>query len=858
MANPTLSPIYDRLNGTDNYHPFTADTFADWTSEAGDTVRITRDGTEYAAPIHSQTIVWRGQHQISMTSEGTKDREPIERTSNRKYSATSAGRSEARTVAGKTYQFEVNEQHLLYVVEDPDNGLVHNLEVTAGNLTSEITRATQAEGGLATDISLLDQDISGIRTTVGTIEGQVTTLDGTVSTITGSALWTQRNDITGVVGEFDVIEDSSTHEKRLVVKSGGGLKIERNNVEYGVYDNGSLTAGVVATIVNGTPSTYIYGSNIVMSSTDNTPVNVEIAGKLEVTDITAQLISSVIADISLVTVQSMVVNSGGYINSNGYIYAPEFVIGSNSSGGGSNKYVSNAITELQVVETSSGSGTYKIQKKDFGDSSWVDVTGTFNGAAAGWTAAYQKVVWPSQNTSTASMTVKAPAATQSSTPNQQTVEYTVSSDENIAYIKQGAVIMAQYTHNQNASGQLTGWSEAYAKVNWPSQNTSTATMTVKAPAATKATNPNQQTVEYTVSSDENIAYIKQGAVVMAQYTHNQNASGQLTGWSEAYAKVSWPSQNTSTASMTVKAPAATKATNPNQQTVEYTVSSDANVAYIKQGTVIMAQVTHNQNASGQLTGWSEAYGKVSWPGQNTSSASMTVKAPAATKATNPNQQSVTYTLSSDNNVAYIKQGATVVAQLTHNKYTSGYDSAKLSGSWSNNVFTVTKGTSGSATSVSTTITADLTYDSSTHKYTPRAKTGDTVRATGSASGTQAYDAGYSAGNTAGYSSGYSNGYSNGSPKSSVTIGSNVTGTTYNCTITRNDNTTVAGTINVGSAEYNRGWNAYRSTLLSSSNNNTYLYYGTYYGTLYVAPTGGATPVYYCVGYATGFDIPAAK
>lgn len=106
------------------------------------------------------------------------------------------------------------------------------------------------------------------------------------------------------------------------------------------------------------------------------------------------------------------------------------------------------------------------------------------------------------------------------------------------------------------------------------------------------------------------------------------------------------------------------------------------------------------NSAGQLTGWSEAYQKVSWAGANTSSASMTIKAPAATKASNPNQQSVTYTLSTDDNVAYIKHGAVVVAQLTHNKWTAGYNSGRGSvsiGSVSRSGATVTAIASNGAT-----------------------------------------------------------------------------------------------------------------------------------------------------------------
>ena len=49
---------------------------------------------------------------------------------------------------------------------------------------------------------------------------------------------------------------------------------------------------------------------------------------------------------------------------------------------------------------------------------------------------------------------------------------------------------------------------------------------------------------------------------------------------------------------------------------------------------------------------------------------------------------------------------------------------------------------------------------------------------------------------------YNTGYSEGSPKTNVSLGSKVSGVTdhvYNCTITRNDNTTVGGTINLNQA-----------------------------------------------------------
>lgn len=91
-----------------------------------------------------------------------------------------------------------------------------------------------------------------------------------IAAFEGSALWTQRNNITGVVGEFDVVTGQDGR-KTLRIKSGGGLKILRDNVEYGVYDNGSLTAGVIVDKINGGTATIkaariLLDGNVRMSS----------------------------------------------------------------------------------------------------------------------------------------------------------------------------------------------------------------------------------------------------------------------------------------------------------------------------------------------------------------------------------------------------------------------------------------------------------------------------------------------------------------------------------------------------------------------------------------------------------------
>ena len=109
----------------------------------------------------------------------------------------------------------------------------------------------------------------GITQTVGTVMKTVNTDHGVVNEMEGSALWTKRDHITGVCGEYDIEIDPETGKKTLVIKSGGGMKIKRDNVEYGLYDEGTLTGGLMVEKINGAVTTKINGQNILIGN-DNT------------------------------------------------------------------------------------------------------------------------------------------------------------------------------------------------------------------------------------------------------------------------------------------------------------------------------------------------------------------------------------------------------------------------------------------------------------------------------------------------------------------------------------------------------------------------------------------------------------
>ena len=114
---------------------------------------------------------------------------------------------------------------------------------------------------------------------------------------------------------------------------------------------------------------------------------------------------------------------------------------------------------------------------------------------------------------------------------------------------------------------------------------------------------------------------------------------------------------------------------------------------------------------------------------------------------------------------------------------AGNDAAGVSGSWSDNVYTVTRKANTAGKSLSCTVTAGaaISYDSSTHKYTAtgRAYGNAEVKKTATKeSGTEAYTAGKSDGN---YAAGVSGSWSDN--VYTVTRKANTAGKSLSCTVT---------------------------------------------------------------------------
>lgn len=87
----SLDGIFERLTSVPSYHPLEAETFADWSLEAGDIVTVSRDGKSYPSPVHTAALTWRGQPEITVNSSGNEERDPVAKVSKKKYNRGSGG-----------------------------------------------------------------------------------------------------------------------------------------------------------------------------------------------------------------------------------------------------------------------------------------------------------------------------------------------------------------------------------------------------------------------------------------------------------------------------------------------------------------------------------------------------------------------------------------------------------------------------------------------------------------------------------------------------------------------------------------------------------------------------------------------
>lgn len=144
-----LSPIYDRLKAASGYSPFTANTFGDWSLEAGDVVKISRNGEERKSPVYTSKFTWKGSSEVSIESGGKQKRESVTEMERNKYGRRGGG---ARNNKNLSERIEKGEGKISLIVEETDDG---------GNVikaASIVTAINEDESSIALSADRIDID----------------------------------------------------------------------------------------------------------------------------------------------------------------------------------------------------------------------------------------------------------------------------------------------------------------------------------------------------------------------------------------------------------------------------------------------------------------------------------------------------------------------------------------------------------------------------------------------------------------------------------------------------------------------------------------------------------------------------
>ena len=747
MANITgasLTPILERLNAVQNYHPFDANTFTDWSLESGDTISISRGEDTYASPIHNQKIVWRGIPETTLSSVGQEERDSISNIGKRKYGRGTGGMRSQQGFQYALYDengylrsvMDYSESHLRTEFQDADNSIRSVVEQTASywratledsvnSLHSEVEQTASywraslddAKNDLHSEVeqtasywrSTLEDTANSLHSEVqqtasywrSTLEDTANSLHSEVQQTASywrSSLEDTANSLHSEIEQTasywrSTLEDvsNSLHSEVEQTASSWSAKIS------GVADeNGNVTAASMAVAINeaGEGVATIDANKVYIGNAKSTTV---IAGKASLSDVTADSIASKLATLSNLAVTKVTTEE---IDAGTLKFRPVYGMGSvdvATGYNGSNLTLSGNTYTLRLAKFNGQYDEWTFSRATSLSAAWDGNRKFTVGATPQGNERYTQIV-------SAVPTLKATI---------DDGEYTV--DVGDVTVNGDEPYLLGYSDGA-ASGGTTilgaSWSGSKIIVTASPQGV-TLERLLQAGATTwsgtTATVPISSVYGSSGQYSDGVVFSPTVDVSSKLQTKSVTANGTYTPGS-GYVGFS---------SVTVNVPATSAKARFNASSGQYYIEAIDTTTMIP------------------LPNSSESYSLELSTSSGNHSSSTVVQ------------------------INHSGSGSTPTLALSgywSEARTAGYNSAKVSGSWgtgnNSNVWTVSKGSSGS-NNLSMTVTAGVSaqsYNSSTHKYTAFGYAyGDGVQKAssgGSVSGTEAYDAGKTDGNTA--------------------------------------------------------------------------------------------------------------
>lgn len=198
-----IIPVYEKMKTVGGYHPFTAETFADWSLQAGDIVTLTKSGARYQAPVYSTRMTWRGKTpHMELTTTGNQKRDAVSKLGERKYgSGFGGGGGGYRNSELINTRLTQNEQMIelaAWDVADLDQQYASQFRVTSRKI-SAVTQLADANGSIlkqagfeltpdgflvyAEDMTNPNYITTRINVTAASLTSRIEDAEGNISTI---------------------------------------------------------------------------------------------------------------------------------------------------------------------------------------------------------------------------------------------------------------------------------------------------------------------------------------------------------------------------------------------------------------------------------------------------------------------------------------------------------------------------------------------------------------------------------------------------------------------------------------------------------------------------------------------------
>ena len=214
--------ILNQLKKTPSFKPICAETFGDWSIEAGDILTIDSEGQIHTLPVFSSEMDWKGSARTTLTASGNSKREVQKRREREEYGYQQSVRRSIGGLGGQIEGIREDYVELVARVEDAEAGIAARVLIDDLNGYKEAVANTYAtiEGmtaGLSTKVEnsklgdyLTKKAASELYVTDGDVDaiiGAYVVSDGTSSKTFAQIL----ADVTSISGRLEVGDTTTVH-----------------------------------------------------------------------------------------------------------------------------------------------------------------------------------------------------------------------------------------------------------------------------------------------------------------------------------------------------------------------------------------------------------------------------------------------------------------------------------------------------------------------------------------------------------------------------------------------------------------------------------------------------------------------